>query len=219
MTWWPKFIKLDYTTTTQYKSCQAILQVWIRNKRVQIFYKLGVNAAYNPGALDFEMEKNSRKLIVSGKLLEGVQTLKPMIFYHSLGKLFCNSRWRPAAILDLWNSWILTNVTRNTETCVIPLTPLILEQQIRFWCWNYDLGSSWCQIQDGQQNNKYNPGTHWSAIRMIPARFLNALLYSITFVWFSHIKLVQMMILYQSQRRIFRNSRWRPVAILDLWIS
>ena len=27
--------------------------------------------AFSPGALDFEMEKNSRKLIFSGKLLEG----------------------------------------------------------------------------------------------------------------------------------------------------
>ena len=27
--------------------------------------------ANSPGALDFEMEKNSRKLIFSGKLLEG----------------------------------------------------------------------------------------------------------------------------------------------------
>ena len=39
------------------------------------------------------------------------------------------------------------------------------------------------------------------------------------FVWFSHIRLMQMMILYQSHRRIFRDSRWRPVAILHLWIS
>ena len=27
------------------------------------------------------------------------------------------------------------------------------------------------------------------------------------------------MILYQSQKRFLCNSRWRPVAILDLWIS
>ena len=47
----------------------------------------------------------------------------------------------------------------------------------------------------------------------------NALQYSIMFAWFCHIKTVQMMILYQSQKRILRNSRWRPVAILDLWIS
>ena len=39
------------------------------------------------------------------------------------------------------------------------------------------------------------------------------------FVWFSHIKLVQMMILYQSHRKIFCNSRWRLAAILDSWIS
>ena len=58
----------------------------------------------SPGALDFEIEKNSRKLIFSGKLLEGALSAKPMILYHSLSRLFCNSRWRPAAILDLWNS-------------------------------------------------------------------------------------------------------------------
>ena len=53
---------------------------------------------------------------------------------------------------------------------------------------------------------------------MIPARLPSALWNDITCVWFNHIKQVQIMILYQSQRRIFRNSRWRPVAILDLLI-
>ena len=38
----------------------------------------------SPGALDFEKEKNSRKLIFSGKLVEGALSPKPMILYHSL---------------------------------------------------------------------------------------------------------------------------------------
>ena len=55
----------------------------------------------SPGALYqkwLEMEKKFRKLIFSGKLLECAQSPKPMILYHSLCKLFCNPRWRPAAI-------------------------------------------------------------------------------------------------------------------------
>ena len=43
---------------------------------------------------------------------------------------------------------------------------------------------------------KYTPGTHWSPIRMMRAKRLNALRYSILFAWFSHIKPVQMMVLY-----------------------
>ena len=57
------------------------------------------------------------------------------------------------------------------------------------------------------KNNKYTPGTHWSPIRMMPARLPNALWYNIIFARFSHIKPVQMMILYQSQKIILRNSR------------
>ena len=60
-----------------------------------------LTAAVRPGALDFEMEKNSRKLIFFQDSC--LKVPKPMILYHSLWKLFCNSRWRPA-ILDLWNS-------------------------------------------------------------------------------------------------------------------
>ena len=69
------------------------------------------------------------------------------------------------------------------------------------------------------KNNKYTPGTHWSPIRMMLARFPNALWYSIMFAWFSHIKPVQMMIPYRSQKRILDNSRCRLAAIVDLWIS
>ena len=45
---------------------------------------LNVLLSNSPGALDFEMEKKSRKLIISGKLLEGAQSPNPMILYHSL---------------------------------------------------------------------------------------------------------------------------------------
>ena len=68
------------------------------------------------------------------------------------------------------------------------------------------------------KNNEYTPGTHWSPIRMMPARLPNALWYSIMFAWLSHIKPVQMMILYRSEKRSLHHSRWRSAAILDLWM-
>ena len=76
--------------------------------------------------------------------------------------------------------------------------------------------------QMAAKNNKYTPytpGTLWSPIRMMPARFPNALWYNIMFAWLSHIKPVQMMILYRSEKQSLHNSRRRSTAILDLWIS
>ena len=128
----------------------------------------------------------------------------------------------------------------DTETRVIPLIPLILGLRIRFWCWNYvSVFVCWgvcvcvwwwwwwwwggghldAKSKMTAKNNKYTPGTHWSPIRMMPARLSNALWYSIMFAWLRHIKPVQTMILYRSEKRSLHNSRWRSVAIFDLWIS
>ena len=114
----------------------------------------------------------------------------------------------------------------DTETGVIPLIPLILGRRIRFWSWNYvSVFDCWrggghlnANSKMTAKNNEYTPGTHWSPIRMMPARLPNALWYSIMFAWLSHIKPVQMMILYRSEERSLHNSRWRSAAILDLWI-
>ena len=88
----------------------------------------------------------------------------------------------------------------DTETRVIPLIPPILGLRIRFWCGNYvSVFVCWgvcvCVCVGGggggghidakskmtAKNNKYTPGTHWSPIRMMPARLSNALWYSIMF--------------------------------------
>ena len=94
-----------------------------------------------------------------------------------------------------------------TQTQVKPLIPPLLGRRIRFWCQHYVFfciffffflgGSSWCQIQDSRQNNKYTPSTHLYPIRMMPASLPNALWFSIMFALLSHIKPVQMMILYR----------------------
>ena len=56
----------------------------------------------SPGALDFEMGKNSRKLIFFRKV-DSLESKTDDSLSFSM-KAFFNSRWRPAAISDLWDS-------------------------------------------------------------------------------------------------------------------
>ena len=66
----------------------------------------------SPGALDFEMEKNYRKLFFfQGNCLKLPRWFSIII----LAGLFCNSRRCPGAILDLWNSKILASVAQMVE--------------------------------------------------------------------------------------------------------
>ena len=94
------------------------------------------NTFISPGALDFEMEKKTRKLIFSGKLLEGAQSPKPMILYHSLCRLFffviqdgvrrpswiCGiSRFRPMYHRNLCNTSNPTNFRGKSPFLVLKL--------------------------------------------------------------------------------------------------
>ena len=90
---------------------ERVLDSYIRKMgnidEMQFGFVPGRSTTDSPGALDkngLEVKKNSRKQIFSRKLHEGAYSSTPTILYHCLCRRFYNSRWRPAAILDLWNS-------------------------------------------------------------------------------------------------------------------
>ena len=58
----------------------------------------------SPGALDFEMETNLESWFFQESCLKVPRVQNRWFSIILYEGFFCDSRWRPAAILDLWNS-------------------------------------------------------------------------------------------------------------------